>query len=148
MVNRNRWPDAAEAVRNMIASGELKPGDLTPSARTLSALTGAARATCRKALLLMSEQGELVPPLSRGGRPRVPGGDSPGPSALALAAALAAAREAAGLTQVQLAERTGVSVSALHYAETGLFRRPTPEEWATLDQATSADGSTPRSVSS
>jgi DNA-binding FadR family transcriptional regulator len=124
----------------MIADGTLKPGDLTPAATALADLTGAARATCRKAVLLMAEHGELVPPLSRGGRPRVPGGDSPGPAALALAAALAVARETAGLTQAQLAERAGLSVSVVHYAETGLFRRPTPQEWARLDRATSADG--------
>ena len=139
-MNRERWPDAQNAVRTMIESGELRPGDLTPAASTLSALTGTHKRTCRKALLIMVGEGELAPPLSPRGRPRVPGGDSPDPDDLALAAALAAARKAARLTQAQLAERAGLSAAAVHYAETGLLRCPASEDWARLDQAATADG--------
>ena len=140
MVNRERWPEAAEAVRKMIKSGKLQPGDLTPAASTLSVLTGTHKRTCRKALLIMAARGELAPPLSPRGRPRVPGGDSPGTATLALSAALAAARKAAGLTQEQLAERAGLSATIISDAERGHFRRSSAERWARLDQAAGARG--------
>ena len=135
-----RWPEVAEVVRKMIEAGELKPGDITPPATGLSALTGAHSDTCRKALLHMTRDGELDPPMSRSGRPRVPGGDGPGPAERELAAALAAARRAAGLTQKQLAERAGLSPAAIYWAETGRFRRPAPSKWARLDRAAKAGG--------
>ena len=124
----------------MIKSGKLQPGDLTPAASTLATLTGTHKRTCRKALLIMAARGELAPPLSPGGRPRVPGGDSPGTATLALSAALAAARKAAGLTQEQLAERAGLSATIISDAERGHFRRPSAERWARLDQAAGAAG--------
>lgn len=139
-MNRVRWVEVAEVVQKMIEAGELQPGDLTPTAVSLSALTGAHRETCRKALLMMARSGELDPPVSRSGRPRVPGGDGPGPAERQLAAALVAARRAARLTQEELAERAGLSVATLHCAETGRFRRPALRTWARLDRAAGAGG--------
>jgi hypothetical protein len=134
------WPRVADAVRAMIAAGDLAPGDLTPAATDLSALTGASAQTCRKAVMIMARSGELDPPASRAGRPRVPGGDGPGPAERELSAALTAARVALSLTQVQLAGLAGLSWTAVHLAETGRFRSQGPEVWARLDRATYSDG--------
>jgi DNA-binding transcriptional MocR family regulator len=139
-VNRVRWVEAAEMVRKMIKAGEILPGDLAPSAVELAGRTGVSRATCRKALLMMAKQGELLPPVSRASRPRVPGGEPPDRTVLKLSSALATARRAAGLTQAQLAERAGLSTWSVHSAETAEFRRPAPERWAKLDQAAGAGG--------
>jgi hypothetical protein len=124
----------------MIAAGDLAPGDLTPTAVALSEMTGASARTCRKAVLRMARSGELDPPPSRSGRPRVPGGDGPGPRERELSAALVAARTALSLTQDQLAGIAGLSWTAVHLAETGRFRNQGPGVWARLDRATYSDG--------
>jgi DNA-binding transcriptional MocR family regulator len=139
-VNAVLWPRVADTVRKMIAAGDLAPGDLTPTAVALSDLTGASAQTCRKAVLIMARKGELVPPPSRSGRPRVPGGDGPGPRERELSAALVAAREALSLTQDQLAGLAGMSWTTVHLAETGRFQSQGPEVWARLDRATYSDG--------
>jgi Helix-turn-helix domain len=131
--------EAADAVRKMIASGELAPGGFAPRAPALSAATGTCLAYCQRALRLLVEDGTLVLPASRSGRPRVPGGGGPGPAERAMAAALGAARRAAGLTQEELAAAAGLSVTAVSHAETGQVRL-SPAAWARLDDAAGAGG--------
>lgn len=139
-MKRARWPEAAEAVRDLVRSGKLRPGDLTPTATELSVMTGVSAQTCRKAVLMMARKGELVPAPSPAGRPRVPGGDCPGPAELALSGALIGARKALRLSQAQLAEAAGLSVTAVHHAETGRFREQSARAWALLDRATLSGG--------
>jgi DNA-binding transcriptional MocR family regulator len=132
-------------VRGMVADGTLKPGQRVPSARSLAGLTGAGESTCRKAVLVMVDGGELE--LARAGapygRPRVPGGPAPGPGG-ELAGRLAAARRAAGLTQAELALAAGVSADTVVSAETGQGARQKQATWAALDQALRADGALAR----
>lgn len=134
------WPHAARAVRRMIKDGTLKPGDLVPTARSLSVASGMSRYAYSRALQVLVRDGILDPPASRHGRPRVPGGDGPTPAERELSAALAAAREAAGLTQPQFAELAGVSATTVHHAETARFRKMTAQTWARLDLAAGARG--------
>jgi DNA-binding FadR family transcriptional regulator len=134
------WPQAARAVKGMIEDGTLKPGDLVPSARALSEAAGMSRYVYSRALQVLVRDGVLDPPVSRSGRPRVPGGDGPGTAERELSAALAGARRAAGLPQSQLAERAGLSATTVHHAETGRFQRQTPETWARLDRAARTAG--------
>jgi len=134
------WPAAARAVRTMIRDGTLKPGDLLPSARALSARTGISAYACRKAVLIMARKGELVPPASRSGRPRVPGGNGPGQAELELSAALAGVRRSRGLTQEDLAGRSGLSLTTVVHAETGRLGSTGAHAWARLDRALGAGG--------
>jgi DNA-binding XRE family transcriptional regulator len=134
-----RWPAAAAVVREMIADGSLRPGDIAPSALSLSARTGACEDTCRKALRRLTEAGVLDAAVSRSGRPRVPGGDGPGPVERLLAAALARMRRDAGLTQAELARKAGVTLTSVGRAESGVLPR-SPEIWARLDTALGAGG--------
>jgi DNA-binding transcriptional regulator YhcF (GntR family) len=134
------WPEAARTVREMIAAGTLKPGDLVPSAREMAQKTGMSRYVFSRALAELARDGTLDPPASRHGRCYVPGGDSPTAAERELSAALAAARRAAGLTQAQFAERAGLSATTVHHAETARFRQMTPQTWARLDLAAGATG--------
>ena len=143
-MNRARWPEVTERVRKMIESGDLGPGDITPPASELAIMTGVSQAVCRKAVLMMACSGELEPAASRAGRPRVPGGDGPGPAERALSAALIAARDALNLTQEQLADLAGLSETTVHLAETGRVRGQRPGTWARLDRATCSDGALAR----
>lgn len=129
----------ADAVRKMIANGTLGPGDFTPAASALAAVTGACVAYCERALRLLVTDGTLVRPASRAGRPRVPGGDGPGPAERAMLEALGEARRAAGLTQEELAALAGLSADTVSRAEKG--RGPlSAATWAKLDKALDAGG--------
>jgi DNA-binding GntR family transcriptional regulator len=110
----------AARVRAQIADGVLAPGESAPSGAQLARVTGYSVLTCRRALQTLIKEGALVPGPSPGARPRVPAPDGEGltSAARALSAALVARRRAAGLTQPQLAEIIGVSVTTIGHAET------------------------------
>ena len=115
----------AESIRAQIADGMLLPGEPAPSGAALARATGYSTLTCRKALSRLIKDGVLVPGTSPGARPRVPArAPTRGERTLACAArdlskSLAARRRASGLTQPQLAEVVGVSVTSVGHAETG-----------------------------
>lgn len=113
---------AAARVREMIAAGTLKPGAPVPSAAALAKATGYSQLTCRAALRRLAAEGALVPGVSSGARMRVrnpAGGTAAGVLLAALSRGLAERRHRAGLTQEQLAEKAGVTVTTVGHAETG-----------------------------
>ena len=120
-----KYARVAAAIRRQIADGDLRPGQPAPSGAELSRATGFATLTCRKALRGLIEEGVLVPGPSPNARPRVADPQARGEerdlaeATRALSAGLAAARHAAGLTQVELAALAGVSVTTVGHAETG-----------------------------
>ena len=119
----HRYVRVAEAIRDQIRHGHMKPGELAPSGAALARVTGFSALTCRRALELLVAEGTLRPGPSRNARPRVPDAD---PAALdladraaALSGALAERRRAAGCTQAELAEIAGYSETTVGHAETG-----------------------------
>jgi hypothetical protein len=120
-----KYARVAAAIRRQIADGTLRPGQPAPSGAELSRATGFATLTCRKALRALIADGILVPGPSPNARPRVADTSARGEerdladATRALSAGLAAARRAAGLTQVELAALAGVSVTTVGHAETG-----------------------------
>lgn len=60
--------EAAEVIRNRIRSGELAPGERTPTDRELAADQGIGRATAARALELLVSEGLVTPGLGRAGR--------------------------------------------------------------------------------
>jgi DNA-binding transcriptional regulator YhcF (GntR family) len=120
-----KYVRVAAAIRRQIADGTLRPGQPAPSGAELSRATGFATLTCRKALRELIADGILVPGPSPNARPRVADPRARGDerdlaeATRALSAGLAAARRAAGLTQVELARLAGVSVTTIGHAETG-----------------------------
>jgi hypothetical protein len=115
-----RYRQAAALVRARIAAGDLAPGEPAPSAAALARATGFAALTCRKAINSLIKDGILAPGPSPNARPRVAGPRNSGQPAAArdLSAALAARRHAAGLTQKELADLIGCSVTTVGHAET------------------------------
>jgi Helix-turn-helix domain len=132
-----KYITAAGIVTAEIADGTLKPGALAPSGAALSRRTGYSELTCRKAIRALTENGTLVAGTSLNGRARVPG--EPGAGGGDLCAALIARRGDAGLTQAQLAARTGYSLTAVGHAETGRDR-PSRRFWERADGALGAGG--------
>lgn len=61
--------EVAAYVRGLIADGTLKPGDAAPNGAELSRATGHAAVTCRDALRMLTDGGELLRPRSERGRP-------------------------------------------------------------------------------
>jgi len=120
-----KYARVAAAVRGQIADGTLRPGQPAPSGAALSRITGYSTLTCRRALRVLIADGVLAPGPSRNARPRVAGPpQSPAArdlasAARALATGLAARRRAKGLTQPELAELIGISVTTVGHAETG-----------------------------
>ena len=112
----------AAYVRAMIADGTLKPGAAVPSGGSLAEATGYHPVTCRRALRTLAKKGILVPGVSPNARFRVPSAGQDGARetpGVVLARALAARRHACGLTQHELAEKLGVSITTIGHAETG-----------------------------
>jgi DNA-binding transcriptional regulator YhcF (GntR family)/DNA-binding XRE family transcriptional regulator len=115
----------AAVIRRQIADGALRPGQPAPSGAELSRAFGFSTLTCRKALRALIAEGLLVPGPSPNARPRVADPQAPdlerdlAHAARALSAGLAGRRHAAGLTQAELAELAGVSVTTVGHAETG-----------------------------
>jgi hypothetical protein len=120
-----KYARVAADIRRLIADGTLRPGQPAPSGAELSRATGFATLTCRRALRGLIADGFLVPGPSPNARPRVADTRARGEerdladATRALSAGLAAARRAAGLTQVDLAALAGVSVTTVGHAETG-----------------------------
>ena len=140
-----KYARVAASVRAQIAAGILVPGASAPSGAELARVTGYSALTCRKALSVLIKDGVLVPGASPKARPRVPGPvSSSGGQALsgatrALCSSLAARRRAAGLTQPQLAEIVGVSVTTVGHAETGRLWQ-SRRFWEHADKAVDAGG--------
>jgi DNA-binding transcriptional regulator YhcF (GntR family) len=139
-----KYARVAESIRAQIANGILMPGEPAPSGAALSRTTGFSALTCRKALRILIRDGVLVPGTSPNARPRVPVAATPGEqtradAARALSKALAGHRRAAGLTQPQLAEIVGMSVTTIGHAETGRLWQ-SREFWEHADKAVSANG--------
>jgi DNA-binding transcriptional regulator YhcF (GntR family) len=140
-----KYEQVAAGIRAQVADGTLTPGAPAPSSLALSRATGYSVLTCRRALRDLIKAGVLVPGASPNARPRVA---SPTPlpterarasAARALSAALAARRRAAGLTQPQLAEIVGMSVTTVGHAETGRLWQ-SRRFWEQADKWLSADG--------
>ena len=135
----------AAAIRRQIADGTLRPGQPAPSGAELSRATGFSTLTCRKALRTLIADGLLVPGPSQNARPRVADPRARGDerdladSTRALSAGLAAARRAAGLTQVELAALARVSVTTVGHAETGRTWQ-SRRFWERADTALGASG--------
>jgi DNA-binding transcriptional MocR family regulator len=131
----------AASIRAQIADGTLKPGSPAPSGAALACATGYGVLTCRKALVLLITEGDLRPGPSPNARARVADTEHAdlGLAAAALAGALADRRRAAGLTQVELAEMTGYSVTTIGHAETGRLWQ-SRMFWETAGSALSAAG--------
>jgi hypothetical protein len=140
-----KYVRVAASVRAQIAAGILVPGASAPSGAELARVTGYSALTCRKALGVLIKDGVLVPGASPKARPRVPGPvSSSGGQALsgatrALCSSLAARRRAAGLTQPQLAEIVGVSVTTVGHAETGRLWQ-SRRFWEHADKVVDAGG--------
>ena len=138
-----KYKQVAEKIRAQIADGLLAPGAYAPSGAALARSTGYSSLTCRHALHTLVEDGVLTPGPSRYARPRVPSPDRHAGTLTdvtrELAAALAERRRAAGLTQPQLAEITGDSVTAIGHAETSRMWHSRPF-WERTDKALNAGG--------
>ena len=126
----------AELLRARIAAGELRPGMLAPSGPELAKELGFALLTCRAGLHMLLATGELTR-VSRSGRYRVPGDWPSGDGELARA--LAARRHEAGLTQLELADAIGMSVTTVGHAETGRLWQ-SRRFWELVDGALNAGG--------
>ncbi len=140
-----KYAQVAAIIRGQIADGVLRPGEPVPSAAALSRMTGYSTLTCRKGLGALIKSGVLVPGASPGARPRVPArAAAPGEETLVSAArvlscTLAAHRHAAGLTQPQLAELVGMSITTVGHAETGRLWQGR-RFWERADKVLRADG--------
>lgn len=138
-----KYQQAAAIIRNQITSGQLPPGASAPSGAALARETGYSVLTCRRALRALTEDGTLVPGASRHARPRVPGASRHDQTVTdarrELSAALASRRRAAGLTQPELAEITGVSVTRVAHAEAGRLWQ-SRRFWELMDEALKAGG--------
>jgi DNA-binding transcriptional MocR family regulator len=138
-----KYERVAAIIRGQIAGGQLPPGAAAPSGAALARATGYSVLTCRRAVRALIEDGTLAPGVSRRARPRVPGPGRPDRSLAdaerELSAALAGRRRAAGLTQPQLAEIAGVSVTRVGHAETGRLWQ-SRRFWELTDNALSARG--------
>jgi hypothetical protein len=140
-----KYARVAAAIRRQIADGTLRPGQPAPSGAELARATGFSTLTCRKALRALIADGILVPGPSPNARPRVADPRARGDerdladATRALSAGLAAARRAAGLTQVELAALAGVSVTTVGHAETGRTWQ-SRRFWERADTALCASG--------
>ena len=115
-----KYDKVAAMVCSLIADGVLLPGDFAPSSRKLARATGYSDVTCRRGMRALIKDGVPVPGATPSARPRVPGrvGESSHAAGRSLSASFAARRRAAGLTQRQVAELVGMSVTTVAHAET------------------------------
>jgi DNA-binding transcriptional MocR family regulator len=136
-----KYKQVTEIVRAQVTDGVLAPGMPAPSGAALSRMTGYSVLTCRRALRTLIADGTLAAGPSLNARPRVPGlGDQALADAKrALSTALAKHRRAAGLTQPQLAELLGQSVTSVGHAETGRLWQ-SRQFWESANKVLSADG--------
>ena len=139
-----KYQQVAARIRAQIADGTLSPGESVPSGAALSRVTGYSALTCRKALRTLIRQGVLVAGPSENARPRVPSRSASGSKAIpdarhSLSTSLATLRRAAGLSQPQLAEIVGVSVTTVGHAETGRLWQ-SRRFWERADKGLNANG--------
>ncbi len=140
-----KYERVAVTIRAQIADGMLLPGQAAPSGDALARATGFSSLTCRKALRKLIKDGVLVPGHSRNSRPRVPGLPANSAERTAaeakriLSASLAVRRRGAGLTQPQLADAIGVSITSVGHAETGRLWQAR-HFWERADKVLDADG--------
>ena len=137
-----RYKQAAAIVRARIDAGTLRPGEPAPSGAELARITGYASLTCRRALRTLLADGTLTAGPSLNARPRVAAPGRPAAAAdaaRALSAGLAARRHAADLTQTQLADLVGRSVTTVGHAETGRTWQ-SRNFWENCDKALDAHG--------
>jgi transcriptional regulator with XRE-family HTH domain len=139
-----KYQQVMARIRAQIADGTLSPGESVPSGAALSRATGYSALTCRKALRVLIRQGVLVAGPSENARPRVPSRSAPGSKAIpdarhSLSTSLATLRRAAGLSQPQLAEIVGVSVTTVGHAETGRLWQ-SRRFWERADKGLNANG--------
>lgn len=143
-VSMPKYQQVAARIREQIADGTLLPGGSVPSGAALSRVTGYSALTCRKALRTLIRQGVLVAGPSENARPRVPSRSAPGSKVIpnarhSLSTSLATLRRAAGLSQPQLAEILGVSVTTIGHAETGRLWQ-SRRFWERADKGLNANG--------
>lgn len=144
-MSQAKYLEVADLVRTQIKSGKLVPGGPAPSGAELSRLTGFSQLTCRKALRTLIKDGALVAGTSPNSRPRVPSRENDqtrvdqAQAARTLAQALAAHRNAAKMTQPELARVTGMSVTSIGHAETGRLWQ-SRRFWILMDEALKARG--------
>jgi DNA-binding transcriptional regulator YhcF (GntR family) len=132
----------AALLHGQIADGTLKPGAFTPNAEELRRTTGHGIAACQKAIRELVMRGELVRWPHRNSRPAVPGttrDSQPITNAQALSNELCTRRSEAGLTQIELAELTGFSLTAIGHAETGRLWH-SRSFWEAVDAVLNAEG--------
>jgi hypothetical protein len=137
-----RYRQAAAIVRARIDAGALRPGEPAPSGAELARITGYATLTCRRALRTLIADGTLTAGPSPNARPGVaaPGcAAAAADAARALSAGLAARRHATDLTQTQLADLVGRSVTTVGHAETGRTWQ-SRRFWENCDKALNAHG--------
>lgn len=140
-----KYEQVAAIIRAQITDGMLRPGEPAPSAAALSRMTGYSTLTCRKGLATLVRSGILVPGASPSARPLVPARTAApdegaqAPAGRALSTDLAVRRRAAGLTQPQLAQMLGKSVTSVAHAETGRLWQ-SRDFWEHADKALSAGG--------
>jgi DNA-binding FadR family transcriptional regulator len=139
-VKRARWPEAAEAVRQLIAGGSLKPGDAAPCGPELAGLTGLPLAACRAALNALAGDGTLYR-TEDAARLRV--ARVPAPEELALSAALVKLRKSHGLTREGLAALLDVPLTAVLEAEAGRTGQGR-DFWQRADAMLDGGGGLPR----
>lgn len=139
IVTSRAWKanQVVELIRARIADGSLAPGMFAPSGEDLVKETGFAVETCRRAMLLLHSTGELTR-MSRSARYRVPG-DGPPVAGQEIAWALAERRRTAGLTQTELSDKVGMSVTTVCHAETGRLWQ-SRRFWERADVVLGADG--------
>jgi transcriptional regulator with XRE-family HTH domain len=134
----------AALVRDMIADGTLVPGGAAPSGAELARKTGYQVVTCRAGLRILVADGTLTRGVSATARLRVAqaGESCHGDAEMLqgeLSRTLAARRRAAGLTQPELADVLGVSVTTVGHAETGRTWQ-SRDFWRQADHLLGADG--------
>ncbi len=140
-----KYEQVAASIRAQIADGVLLPGQSAPSGEALARATGYSALTCRKALRMLVESGVLAPGQSRNSRPRVPvAATTPNERTLseagrALSFALVARRRGSALTQVELADAIGFSVTTVGHAETGRLWQ-SRQFWERADKGLDANG--------
>lgn len=133
----------AALVRDMIADGTLKPGDLAPSAPKLAREAGCHADTAKNALRLLAADGTLARGVSKTSRLRVaqPGTERDREMQKLIDApprALRDLRRARGLTQPALAGLLGVSAKTAGNAERGRLRQ-SREFWRRADALLGGD---------
>ncbi len=129
MTERNTYRKVADALRQRVRSGELKPGDMLPSELSLASDFAVARGTARAALILLEEDGiaEVVQGVGRrvAGAPR--GSGAPNTAYETVAAAVRS-----GIETGSYGADTALPSEAEFMAEFGVSRNTVRRAYALL----------------